>query len=396
MAQTAKKRKVKMPGSIRHRLTAALCMLLVSSIMLVSSSYAWFTLSTAPEVKSIDTTVAGNGSLEIALMPATGVLGDIGSGRSATGYDGNVPITTANNTWGNVVNLSDASYGLANVSLNPAVLNLNEDGAFANPANLLSIAKYGFDGRVEKLDSATITNKSWDATASKFTGTGYGVRAIGETATVPAPTDTDPDATEETFNTFGYIIDLAVRLNTTKDDGTLGKLLLQTDEAQRVYADSANEATMGGGSYMSFDDNLTGLNMADLMKAIRVTFVQDLGTSTGTPTILGTAKLDWENAEAGSAKLYLVKTETTTPADGSDPVTTETLVTTQADAVLIPALTKNAAAQISAVVWLDGNAVKNSSVSSINTALAQATLNIQFATDVELHPAANAPLHAGE
>ena len=52
---------------IQKKLSAAILMLLVSSIMMVSSTYAWFTLSTAPEVKGIQATIGGNGNLEIAL-----------------------------------------------------------------------------------------------------------------------------------------------------------------------------------------------------------------------------------------------------------------------------------------------------------------------------------------
>ena len=48
MAKTATKRKEFNVASIKRRLSAALIMLLVSSIMLVATTYAWFTLSTAP------------------------------------------------------------------------------------------------------------------------------------------------------------------------------------------------------------------------------------------------------------------------------------------------------------------------------------------------------------
>ena len=41
--------------SIRKKLLAAIAMLLIACIMTVSSTYAWFTLSTAPEVKGITT-----------------------------------------------------------------------------------------------------------------------------------------------------------------------------------------------------------------------------------------------------------------------------------------------------------------------------------------------------
>ena len=58
---------------IKTKLMAAICMLLVSSIMMVSTTYAWFTLSTAPEVTGINTAVGANGNLEMALQPLDGI-----------------------------------------------------------------------------------------------------------------------------------------------------------------------------------------------------------------------------------------------------------------------------------------------------------------------------------
>ena len=42
-------------GGVKKKLMGAVCMLLVASIMMVSSTYAWFTLSTAPEITGIST-----------------------------------------------------------------------------------------------------------------------------------------------------------------------------------------------------------------------------------------------------------------------------------------------------------------------------------------------------
>lgn len=379
-----KKEKVVMPAGIRNKLMAAVSMLMVSTIMMVSSTYAWFTLSTAPEVKNISTTVAGNGSLEIALMPATGLFKDLKSGFSSEG--GTIAVTAANTTWGNVVQLADESYGLGNVNLNPAQLNLKEGSSteFANADNPLAVATYGFDGRIDTLDANTAL-KSYEEAA--FKGTGYGVRAIGVA-----------NGSEVLGDTYGYAIDLAFRLNTATKTNTetgvvAGKLLLQTDAKQRIYNGdnaSSNAATQGGGSYMSFDTNGTGLDLTELMGAIRVTFVENFGLSGlqegETPTILGTAKLDVnpDNVVTGAtettAKLYLYNGETAVPA---------------AEAVILPSMTKNQAVQVSAIVWVDGTMIKNSSVAAINTTLAKATLNLQFSTDVELKPANNNVLYQG-
>lgn len=377
MAKTNKKR-VLMPSGIRNKLMAAVAMLLVSSIMAVSSTYAWFTLSTAPEVKNISTTVAGNGSLEIALMPGDGLLGSIRNGTASAANGGTTAVTTANTTWGNIIQLNDSSYGLSNVNLYPAVLNLAEGNqtAFANAANPLSVAEYGYDGRVDSLTASTVL-KSYNS--GTFSGTDYGVRAIGELS--------NDIGTEKLSTTYGYVVDLALRLNTAQNDGAAGKLLLQTDGAQRVYADSTNTETLGGGSYMSIQENSTGVNVVDVMNAIRVTFVKDFGRSGGDtpPVILGTAKLDVDNRtatpEGVKAKLNLYDASGNKLEDD--------------DAVLLSEMTKNKPYQISVIVWLDGTAVKNSSVSAIRTALAQATLNLQFATDITLVPSTNSALKGG-
>lgn len=107
--------------SIRKKLMAAIAMVLVASIMMVSASYAWFTLSTAPEVTGITTSIGSNGNLEIALR-----TGDL---NSITTSDGGLTFPDANTTWGNLVDLSDESYHLDEMQLRPSRLNITEDVA---------------------------------------------------------------------------------------------------------------------------------------------------------------------------------------------------------------------------------------------------------------------------
>ncbi len=403
--QKEKKKKVLMPFGLRNKLIAAISMLLVSSIMMVSSTYAWFTLSTAPEVKNISTTVAGNGSLEIALMPTTGLLRDI-----TAGVVGNTAALKDKNTkWGNQVVLSEGEndpYGLNDISLNPAQLNYEKaDGAAEAafvPDKPLAIAKYGFDGRIAGLDAQNVGIKS-KADGVGFDSTNYGVRAIGELT-----------GTEVT-SAYGYVVDLAMRVN-TNNNGTPGKLLLQTQAVNRIYDGSNNAETMGGGSTMSFsvpaEANLKAGALKELLGAIRITFVKDYGVSGDgiTPEIIGTAKLDTSELKdytngknvdqlteqddvtklvvttEGTAPIYLYKTETT--GDGK---TTETKLDGN-NAVLIDAMDKNKAYQISAIVWLDGTAVKNGNVSATAAQSLTGTLNLQFSTDIKLNPAVNTPL----
>ena len=412
--QKEKKKKVLMPFGLRNKLIAAISMLLVSSIMMVSSTYAWFTLSTAPEVKNISTTVAGNGSLEIALMPTTGQLSEI----KASAVGANAKAIDTNIKWGNLVDLSDVSYGLGNISLYPAALNATEtpdteskvyttafndaDEATGRLSALtapLAVPVYGGDGRISSVSTAGISLKSAEAGANNsysFTGDNYGVRAIVETAATNNGT---------TVSAYGYVVDLALRLNTANADGiTAGKLLLQTSATQRIYGDSTNEETMGGGSYMEFTapegSGLTDAMIKELMKSIRVTFVENYGVNGATfdkIKVLGTAKLDVDTLDADAlvggkykANLYLYQSKdvTTTTAEGE--VTNK--VTTKlegANAVLIEEMTKNSAKQISAIVWLDGATVKNADVAATMVQSLTGKLNLQFSTDVTLNPAAN-------
>ena len=405
--QKEKKKKVLMPFGLRNKLIAAISMLLVSSIMMVSSTYAWFTLSTAPEVKNISTTVAGNGSLEIALMPTTGLLKDITAGAVGN----NATVVSKNIKWGNQVDLSDAAYGLNDISLNPAKLNTTKTNVDGNEVvNIdktapLAVAEYGFDGRIAGVKADKVGVKS-KADGEGFDSEHYGVRAIGELT-----------GTKVT-SAYGYVVDLAMRVNTTGADGTKGKLLLQTEKANRIYDGSNNAETMGGGSTMSFsvptDANLKAGALKELLGAIRITFVKDYGVSGDgiTPEILGTAKLDTSSLKdytngknvneltagddvtklvvttEGTAPIYLYKTvtegETTTEVklDGTD----------GNEAILLNEMDKNKAYQISAIVWLDGTAVKNGNVSAAAAQSLTGTLNLQFSTDIKLNPAVNTPL----
>ena len=406
-----KKQKVLMPAGIRSKLMAAASMLMVGVIMMVSSTYAWFTLSTAPEVKNISTTVAGNGSLEIALMPTNGTFSGITAGAVGNG----ATVVVKNTKWGNQIILSEDTatgdyYGLNSISLNPASLNYKKaDGdteAKFVADKPLAIATYGSDGRIAGLSAEKIGVKG-KAENSKLFNTGdYGVRAIGELTG------------DEVTSTYGYVVDLALRVN-TDNGGTAGNLLLQTDAKNRIYDGSTNAETMGGGSTMSFSvpstANLKAGALKELLIAIRITFVQNYGLSGAdiTPTVLGTARLDvtdikdYTTGNIGDAGLgdtstltvttegkapIRLYTETTTP--GEDGKTTTTVNEVE-NGVLLSAMEKNHAYQISAIVWLDGTAVKNANVSAATAQSLTGTLNLQFSTDITLNPAVNTPLQKG-
>lgn len=170
---------------LRKKLLSALAMLLVATILMVSSTYAWFVLSTAPEVTGIQTQVGANGSLEIALVNQASWddltkldMGDIDESASEN-------LGSANLTWGNLVNLADTSYGLRNITLNPARLAIAPNGNNADGTaitytignTLLKVPVYTEDGRVQGLQTNNVVNYIYDGKG--FTTPGYGVRAIG-------------------------------------------------------------------------------------------------------------------------------------------------------------------------------------------------------------------------
>ena len=175
--------------NIKNKLIAAIAMLLVSSIMMVSTTYAWFTLSTAPEVQGITTTVGSNGNLEIALAHPTGDNSLIGSEMG----DANLAWVFKNLTWGNLLDLSDPSYSLDELTLLPSRLNISKV-TDTSPATLsnspLAIPTYGVDGRPGSLDANKMMygTKNPNDLSAGFqvlkNYPGYGVRALGTSSTM--------------------------------------------------------------------------------------------------------------------------------------------------------------------------------------------------------------------
>lgn len=187
-----KKRKVVMPAGIRNKMVAAVSMLLVASIMMVSSTYAWFTLSTAPEVTGITTNVGANGNLEMMLLNKASFDSteeNLGVESGVNDSMAVVDVTEANLKWGNLVDLASQSYGLQSIVMNPARLNIKGDttNGYKLDSTLLKAPTYTSDGRVLDVDKDTLTSGystdgtwKWDESMENA----YGVRVIGTTSGV--------------------------------------------------------------------------------------------------------------------------------------------------------------------------------------------------------------------
>ena len=178
--------------NLRNKLLAAIAMLLVSSIMMVSTTYAWFTLSTAPEVQGITTTVGANGNLEIALSPTSGNAADLGkkadgstiSEIGASGEDWAVK----NLTWGNMISMTETDntdiYGLGEITLLPSRLNVAAGSESTGTSaklreNPLKIPVYGADGRISSLSAEKVQVGGRRGDSFDVLSKDYGVRAVG-------------------------------------------------------------------------------------------------------------------------------------------------------------------------------------------------------------------------
>lgn len=202
-------KRAQVPFGLRKKLMAATSMLLVAAIMLVSTSYAWFTLSTAPEITGITTSVGANGNLEIALLTTDTFANPdlITSGTQDSMEAAGGTAAKANVTWGNLVDLSEG-YGLDKITLYPAKLNLGAANTLAGAP--LGTPEYGSDGRVKVVTGNTISAIYKDSTFADSGEQTYGVRAVGTSSNVSARAITLKSA-KSTYNSKVSAIPTPIR-----------------------------------------------------------------------------------------------------------------------------------------------------------------------------------------
>ena len=176
----SKEKILAMQKQVTGKLMAAISMLLVSAILMCLTSYAWFILSTAPEVSNLKTTAGANGALEIALQSTNG--NERAEITSAVGSSHAVKSAAESNTyWGNVVDLTEG-YGLEHVTLYPSRLKLNatelngQTSYAVDTGSILQVPQFGQDGRVTGLLDATKTHYDGDQFT---TGNTWGVNVLG-------------------------------------------------------------------------------------------------------------------------------------------------------------------------------------------------------------------------
>jgi hypothetical protein len=204
----------------KKKLMTAVVMLVISAIMMTTASYAWFTISTNPEIKGLTTQVVTNENLEIALAQSTTVP----PAASTANDSGN------QYTWGNVIDLSGSNsaataYGLIDKTLRPSTL-----GSDGSSGTAFNYPVYYSDGRVHELTALTVT----DGTGSDGFGT-----------------------INSTNKVYGYYVDFWLRTNIA-DDVTV---TLST----AVKRSTGSDGITGGGTVLS------SLN-DDLLNCVRIAF----------------------------------------------------------------------------------------------------------------------------
>ena len=268
MTQPAiRRRKVDMPSGIRKKFTAALSMLLVAAILMVGSTYAWFTLSTAPEVKGITTSIGANGNLEIALLnydsykstaDDLGIVSNVGDSMENTT---NWTVDQANHTWGNLVDLTNAIYGLDQIILNQAALNItNPTAASGTPYQIgnvmLKVARYGNDGRVIDVtrDTASGVYSNGNFTTNSLAA---GARAIGIASGLNAR-DTAFNAALNMISTYAANARNAATSSLSGHGAVLTGMMVKA-----ANADNDNELIFAGSEVAVLSTILTELETAN-------------------------------------------------------------------------------------------------------------------------------------
>lgn len=244
---------------LKTKLSAAIVMLLISAMMLTGVSFAWYTLSTNPEVKGITATAVANENLEIALDKSyeNGAAIDTASANEkAGGVQGS---TTSNYyTWGNLVDVSSL---LSSEELRPAAYDSTIN------ANGLYTAKYGTDGRISGTSALT---------ENEYVSGKEGVQKLTFTDDVGAASETQ------------YALKVVYWLRTNK----AGNITLTTATDAARGADEKDAFRSGDGSYIStahYGTNPTDYPTNALKVAFKVTpdggsssWVADTAISYGT------------------------------------------------------------------------------------------------------------------
>lgn len=317
---------------LKKKLTAAAAMLVVSAVMLSGVSYAWYTLSTNPEVKGITATATANANLEIAYNELPNAPQDSANNAGTTGkYD----------TYGNIVVMDDSTSGTTasqakwrslDKVLRPMTYTVKGTSESTDPG--FQYMTYGNDGRPSTLSDLTITSVA-DSN-----------NACGNIQL----TESNKKAVD-----YGYFVRYWMRTNANKNN----KLQLST----AVTRSKDKAAQTGGGTTITLEvtdqSTIDATSVNELIKHVRLGFSKTTAVQTGVTII---DPKDWTATDA---------TENSKKATLEMNANTDTGIT----------LNQNEDAAVYMYVYLDGTTMGN----KLADALADGSVKISVNTQFSIH-----------
>lgn len=318
---------------LKTKLMASVVMLLIAAVLMSTASYAWFTLSTNPEIANIQANVTANGNLEIALDAGANTA----PGASAVGDAGQ------NETWGNLVDLK----GFFKAGTNGDTIRLKPVQFLPPTATApVTISKpvYGLDGRISSLSALNRVNAADATSGDDFKDFG-GIWVYTDATPVTAATTVAAGSYDERI--YAFEVDFWLRTNATGSTVSLSEAVSRTEDAADEHA-----GEIGLGSFISDEKNVT---------------------------ILFQDGEDWYMAQRG--------TPTTTAPDKyplslvSCTITETGVITVDASPETSIELTANTAKEIKMFVFMDGVALTNKDAL---LSIAEMKMNIQFTSSATL------------
>ncbi len=333
--------------SMKKKLMATALMLVVSVVMMSTASFAWFTISTAPEVSGMTTEVVVNDNLEIALATS----GTTVTFPTAPAADQSGKTQTS---WGNIVDLGatadtadgtfdyvkggDDTTGL-DKTLRPIRLNTGKT-AFEFP-------QYGADGRITSFADCKLN----DTTGTEKYQFGNLVDAQG--------------------NVCAYYVDIWLRTNVA------GDIILTSSATDR------GTGTNGQGSFFTTSATTANPTATQMFADNLQVAWQLLGTSTPTYT---NGALTYNGLDSNSAGATINIFRKTAETNGSDTTANKYLLSSgTAEAPKMFTAVANTAYLVRIYVYLDGTNMQNAGA-SITGNIVSGALNLQFKHATTLEP----------
>ena len=258
--------------NLKLKLMSAIAMLMVATIGLASVSFAWFTISTNPEVSQMKMNVAANENLEIALDNGYTKDADVNDASKNT-TAGGVQGSTAGNpyTWGNLINLD---YGFYTANLLASGTKNVVGSLYLNPVKYVKDAtsgvaelqypKYADDGRIAGLAALTANNVK--ASSLLTTAAAGGLKVYSEDATIGEKTNLDAFSV-----TYWLRSNMAAKVGLSATGVERAKSSTGGDASPDVYANLDGDVNQmkGSGSFVELPSSATNDTKGKLLKWIQ-------------------------------------------------------------------------------------------------------------------------------